>query len=221
MISILCPSRGRPAGAERMVTSALATAADPDQVQVVLYRDDDDPATYPDLPNTTVVTGPRIVLSQAWNGCFERATGEILMHAGDDLLFRSTDWDVHVAAAVEQFPDRIVFVHGDDGHWGAAFGTHGFLHRRWVDTVGYFVPPHFSSDYNDTWLNDVANALGRRVYLSQVVTEHLHPAFGKADWDQTHLERLERHRRDDVDSLYRRLAPERDRDASLLRKVMS
>ena len=44
------------------------------------------------------------------------------------------------------------------------FLTHGFLHRNWVETVGYFVPPYFSSDFNDTWLNEVADMIGRKIY---------------------------------------------------------
>lgn len=216
-LSILCPTRGRPANVERMVASALDTAHDPDRVEIVLYVDQDDPAAVPQLPNTRIVTGPRIVLSQCWNACYEQATGEILMHAGDDIVFRSDGWDEKVRDAFEQVPDRIVFVHGDDGSpHGGGFGTHGFLHRAWPTTVGYFVPPHFVSDYADTWLNDVANALDRRIYLPDVQTEHLHPAWGKGDWDQTHRERLARHAAEDVEGLYLSLTSERARDVVAL-----
>ena len=95
---------------------------------------------------------------------------------------------------------------------GANFGTHGFIHRNWVDTVGYFVPPYFSSDYNDTWLNDVANMIDRRIYVD-IKTEHMHPAFNKGPMDQTHIERLQRHQEDNVDALYATKLPERQADA--------
>ena len=119
------------------------------------------------------------------------------------------------------YPDRIVFVHGRDGIHDASFGTHGFIHRRWVDTVGYFVPPYFSSDYNDTWLNEVANALGRRVYLPGLYTEHMHPVAGKAPWDATYHERMERHTRDGVDALYVSKRHERLADVERLRAVLT
>lgn len=215
-ISILCPTRGRPDNVHRMVASAFTTADEPDQLEVVFYRDDDDPTDHPDLPGTRTVIGPRILLSQAWNECYDHAAGDVLMHGGDDLVFRTPSWDSKVRGAFDAFPDRLVFVYGDDTNQGQQLGTHGFVHRRWVEVLGYFVPPHFSSDFNDTWLNEIAAAAGRRVYLPDVVTEHLHPAFGKGEWDRTHRERLERHRCDDVDALYRSLAVERERDTHRL-----
>ena len=116
--------------------------------------------------------------------------------------------------------DRILFVHGDDGIQGARIGTHGFLHQRWVDTVGYFVPPYFSSDYNDLWLTEVADAIGRRRYIPQVLTEHLHYSVGKSPVDANTRERLERHAADNVDERYRQLVGERDEDARKLREAM-
>ena len=41
MISILCPSRGRPELTKRMVDSALAMASQP--IEIILYLNDDDP----------------------------------------------------------------------------------------------------------------------------------------------------------------------------------
>lgn len=227
-ISILLPTRGRPENVKRLLDSIRKTAAQ--LPQVVVYADFDDPLTtgahinncgehYP-VEKLCIIAGPRITLSEMWNRCSESAAGDILMHAGDDLIFKTDGWDAMVAKAFAESEDGLIFVHGDDGHWGAKFGTHGFLHRRWVEAVGYFVPPYFSSDYNDTWLNDVANALGRRVFLP-FVTEHMHPLFGKAEWDKTHKERLERHKKDKVDDLYRDLAPKREKDAEKLRVAIT
>ena len=220
MISLLCPTRNRPQNVERLIESATAMAAG--SIEFVFYTDNDAPlpASIIDRPDVTAIIGPRIVLSETWNACYRQATADVFMHCGDDIVFRSPSWDARVLAAFNRHPDGIVFVHGDDGVYGARFGTHGFLHRKWAEAVGYFVPPYFTSDFNDTWLNDVANMIGRRVYLSDVVTEHMHPAFGKAEWDLTHRERLARHEADRPGDLYDAKAAERDRDADILRKVM-
>jgi hypothetical protein len=225
-ISLLCPTRGRPAGMRRLVESADRTAAG--TVEVVFYLDEDDAASIATARELAAargggivaLIGPRILLSATWNACAEQATAEVLMHCGDDIVFRSPRWDDLVLAAFAAVPDRILFAHGDDGIWCDRLGTHGFLHRAWVDTVGYFVPPYFSSDYNDTWLTEVADALGRRRYLPDVVTEHLHPVVGKAGWDLTHRERLLRGERDNVAGRYAELAPQRALDAALLRAAM-
>ena len=100
------------------------------------------------------------------------------------------------------------------------FGTHGFIHRNWADTVGYFVPPYFVSDYNDTWLNDVSKELGRHCFVD-ILTEHMHPGAGKHVYDETHLERLERHRLHDVDTLYCNMADKRHDDVLKLKMYIN
>lgn len=223
-LSVLCPTRNRPGNVERMTESAQVTADG--IVEFVFYTDSDAPGSVPETissrDHARVLTGERIVLSDMWNACAAQAGGQILMQCDDEVIFRTPGWDAMVAAAFAQYPDHIAFVHGRDLYQpDGTFGTLGFLHRRWVDTVGYFTPPHFSCDYGDTWLNDVSNALGRRVYLPEVITEHLHPVAGKAQWDATHLERLARGARDDVAGLYGRLAPQRQADVVKLRGVMA
>lgn len=220
MISILLPSRDRPDQLARFIHSIHQTVDNP--VEIIVRVDEDEPRMqgYKSLEEyITLLVGPRDVLSKYWNECYAAAHGDILMHAGDDLIFRTPHWDTVVQAAFAEYPDNIVFVHGDDGYWGHNFGTHGFIHRKWAETVGYFVPPYFSSDYNDTWLNEVANMIARRKFV-EILTEHMHPAFGKAEWDLTHRERLERHRDDGVDALYLAKLPERVADADKLKEVM-
>lgn len=223
MISVLLPTRGRPNSVARLLDSARETAAT--EVEFVVYVDEDDHTierTRDVLHRhaANVVIGPRDVLSKMWNICWEHARHDVVMQCGDDIVFRSDDWDLRVLEEFDASVDKILFVHGDDGFQHERIGTHGFLHRNWIETVGYFVPPYFSSDYNDLWLTEVADALGRRRYLPEVVTEHMHPVAGKGSWDQTHQERLERHQRDDVDGLYRRLAPKRAADVAKLREVV-
>lgn len=221
-ISILCPTRGRADSMRRLAASARETAANPIELEFIFYVDDDDEvsAAVADDIGATAVRGPRIVLSEMWNRCWDEATHDIAMHCGDDIIFRSRDWDLHVLHAFERYPDKIALVHGRDGYQDQALATHGFLHRNWVNAVGYFVPPYFSSDYNDLWLTEVADALGRRVYLPEVYTEHMHPVIGKGPWDQTHQDRLARHQRDNVEQLYRSLLSTRMRDISVLRELI-
>lgn len=222
-ISILCPTRGRPASVRRLIESVRDTAAG--EVELIFYCDDDDPyfeATLAagDGEACQFLLGPRVVLSECWNVCSKHAKADVLMHCGDDIVFRTTGWDDLILAEFAKVPDRILLVHGDDGIQAGHVATHGFLHRRWMETVGYFVPPIFASDWNDMWLTEVANALGRRVYLPHVYTEHMHPVAGKGEWDQTHQERLVRHHAEQVDNLYRTTGEKRAEDAAKLQAVI-
>lgn len=225
MISILLPSRNRPDNIKRLWDSIVNTAADLEDIEMIVAVDKDDPQlkAYVGLSKTEpihLITMDRTVLSVYWNECQKVARGPIFGHMGDDIIFRTPNWDVSVKGAFDEYEDKIVFVHGDDGGGnGSNFGTHGFIHQNWVDAVGYFVPPYFSSDYNDTWLNDVSNMLSRRKYVD-ILTEHMHPAFGKGPMDTTHEERLARHRTDGVDAMYSNKAEERIQDSNKLREVM-
>lgn len=183
----------------RLVDSILATAADPEDIELVTYIDDDD-WMYEglDLPiNWVRVGGPRtdsdglVNLSMMWNRCYDACSGDIIMHCGDDIVFQTRGWDDIVRA---QFTgDNIWFVFGRDGiQDGNNFGTHGFIHRDWINAVGYLFPPLFVSDFNDTFLNDVAKLIGRHKEIP-IYTEHLHYIAGKAEVDLNTQERLDRH----------------------------
>lgn len=222
-ISILCPTRGRPESMKRLLASIMDTATV--LPEIVFYIDEDDQLSLNTMneigaSQVRCVIGERITLSKMWNRCADVATGEILMQCGDDIVFKTNGWDDQVRRAFAAFPDRLVFVHGDDGVYKERFGTHGFLHRNWVETVGYMSPPYFSSDFADTWLNEVSNRLNRRIYLP-FVTEHMHPLAGKGTWDKTHKERLERGKQDNVEQKYAELAPEREENIERLAAIIN
>lgn len=225
MISILCPTRGRPESMQRMVTSARKTATVPTDLEFIFYIDDDDAASYEMVERLDArsVVGPRIILSEMWNACWMQADedSDIFMHCGDDIVFRSEGWDSRVLDAFARIPDKIVLVHGRDGYQDANLATHGFYHRHWTDALGYLVPPYFSSDYNDLWHTEVADMIGRRMYLHDVYTEHMHPVIGKGTWDQTHNERLARHQQDNVKAIYNSKTHERLEDANKLRAAIA
>lgn len=225
VISVLTPTRGRPDNVGRLIDSALSTTELP--VELIFYLDQDDP-TLPastDIideyaPAALYIIGPRIMLSETWNRCYNVALADVVMQCGDDIIFRSRHWAEQVLAEFDKYPDRIVLVHGRDGIQDDRVATHGFYHRRWVDQVGYFMPPYFASDWNDMWWTEVADALGRRVYLPGLHTEHMHPVVGKAAMDVTHTERLARHNADDCDRIYIERRPERLADVAKLRAAI-
>lgn len=219
-ISLLCPTRRRPNNVDRLIESALSNAHEPEAIEFVFYVDDDDEETLTanafkaNSPNIRVLRGPRITLSQMWNECYEVARGPIYQQTGDDLVYRTPNWDFEFRNAFHAWRDRIGLVFADDGSPnGKTFATHGLLHRNWVRAVGHFTPSQFSSDYGDTWINDVAGLVGRKQRARKVFNEHMHPVWKKAPWDDTHNERLVRHNNDDVEALYKALDSERQADA--------
>ena len=227
LISLLVPSRGRPEMLGRMIRSAYETAVYPRSLEVWAYLDDDDPRYIDyivdeDCSPARFIQGDRALLSECWNRCAKATKAEILMHAGDDITFNTPGWDQRVREEFAKIPDRIGLVYADDLSTNFPdLATHGFVHRRWVETVGYFLPPLFSCDWNDVWLTEVAQKIGRAVPMPDVVIEHHHYTFNKAEYDQTHKEREERGREDDVVGIFQRTAKERANDAAKLKKVMA
>jgi Glycosyl transferase family 2 len=205
VISLLVPTRKRPKEFKRFYESAMAMADNPEEVEIVCYMDEDDKSSYDFGPRVTICTGPRVVLSEMWNVCWKAARGPYYGHMGDDIVFKSKGWDTRVKEAIDEFPGKIGFVWGDDmspNGRSSVFGTHGFVHKNWTDVTERFVPPYFSSDYNDVWFNDLADMLEIGKYLPDVKTDHLHHIWGKAQIDSTTRDRLERHERDKVEELY-------------------
>lgn len=225
MISLIVATRYRPGQLAAMWRTAQELAADPGRVELVYRVDDDDPSGYAGvmagLPGRKIrVEGPRMVLSQLWNDAAARAEGDLLWHGGDDNLFRTAGWDVMVAEAAARYADGIVFVHGRDGAQDEKIGTHGFVTRAWIAASGFFLPPYFTSDYNDTWLTEVADAVGRRIYLPGMLIEHMHPVWGKGEWDRNHAERLARHAQAGLPELWDSLAAERGQHADRLKEAI-
>lgn len=231
-ISLLLPTRERPENLARLYESAFDTADRPGKIEVVCYIDEDD-NSYDSMNfyNLTKIRGSRehdgiTNLSVMWNKCWENATGDIFMHCGDDIVFRTQGWDTAVTEAINARPGKIAFVWCNDVSPESQrneFGTHGFVHKNWTDITGRFVPPYFASDYNDTWFNDVAKALGVNTYLHHHITEHCHYSLGKAEIDQNTRERLERHTAQRPDLIYNSIekVKERQEEIEKLRKFIS
>lgn len=223
-ISLLCPTRARPRNMTRMWKSAVQTAKNPENIEIVFYLDNDDTAGMAGVrlvakhrsAQVRAVIGPRMGLSECWNAVADIARGEIFMQCGDDIIFQSANWDAVVADKISSHPDGIAFVYGRDGYQDEKLGTHGFISRKWAETVGYFLPPQFPGDYSDTWLNEVADKIGRKIYAPEIYTEHMHCVVGKAPRDATYRERSVHDKTDKIHQLYKETAHLRDRDAQNL-----
>jgi len=182
-ISLLVPSRGRPKQMQRIWDSAIKTAKEPQKLEIVFRVDIDDPTVDPNtilefLPfrnQTQIIVGPRLINNgaQLWNEIYNFCTGEIIMLAADDIIFHTLRWDERVREEFLKYNDRIVYIAPFDGYQDR-WGTHGFIHSNWIETVGYFTPPELIFYGIDTWLQSVASELGRYVMLRDVLVEHRH-----------------------------------------------
>lgn len=188
MISILIPTKNRVHNIERVLQSLNETTSkqriDEKLLEVVFYVDNNDENTLRYLvekhfqsPISILwVIGENVLFSDMWNKAYERCSGDIVMLCGDDVEFKTKDWDILVEQQFEAIPDKIGYITVRDGYQNGALGVHGFVHRKWVETIGFFTPPYFAYWYADTWLDEVSKMINRYIYLDNIEVIHYHPA---------------------------------------------
>lgn len=185
-ISVIVPTRNRPERLRAFWQSAKDTANT--MPEFCTYIDDDDTVSASVCEELGIKyrQGPRKIYTQNYNEAAALATGSIFFDVADDFLFREQDWDLKVIAEFDKVKDKIILVHGYDGAEGEENATHFFVHRVWVDTLGYLFPPYFRWANADVWMTKVAKMIHRQVYLSIMLVEHLHCRDGKAPVDSTY-----------------------------------
>lgn len=216
IFSLITPTRGRPLEFLEFIESVLETADNPEAVEIIAYVDDDD-SSYDRLtfPNTKVIRGARRKLSAYFT--VDDCSGYIYSMTNDDVRFRTKGWDTIVLKEFDKFSDKIAVIYGEDGdpNPGKLNATFPFIHKNWVEVTGHLVPPIFSNNFIDTWVSEIADMLGRKIKID-IVTEHIHPDFGKRQKDQTDHDKWEKHWAENVPQIYIDSLPKRIEEAAAL-----
>ena len=196
-ITVVIPSRGRPERARQAVQAVRDTAALV-STSVVLAVDADDPflPQYRALQFRSFGAEMMLVVLQPEDtGSLVRATNTVSMriadvdpHAiignlGDDHICRTPGWDRLVTDALTT-PG---VAYGRDGIHDEALPTAPFISAAIVLALGYFFIPDVDHMYGDNAVRDIAEQTGVRRFLPELLTEHMHPAVGKAAWDEGYI----------------------------------
>jgi len=200
-IDILIPTRKRVDRLKETLESIEQTKSDNIQIRYYIYWDHDDQKSLKEYIYTShsdtkevhyIGSSDEINLSQMWNKLAEISSGDILMHAGDDIIFETKDWDLMVEAEFIKCEDKILLVYGDDGIQREKLATHGFYSRKAMEVIGYFMPPYFEANYNDTWWTNIYGQIGRKKYLPNMKIEHMHFNKYPGLMDETYLNAIEK-----------------------------
>lgn len=231
MISILLPTRNRPGNLSRLYESICQTTTQLNNIELCVYIDSDDTVSLPIIQyistkiNTKAISGEyqRGVRTPQWmlyNSLYEQASNDIIMYCADDVVFRTEGWDSIVTSTFNTLKDKIALVYGPDGFQGGTVPvcTHGFIHKNWVEIVGHFFVKHFNVAYNDTWFTEVAESIKRRFYIQNLYIEHIHPAAGKSNWDETYTSKTES--AGGESNIWKYTKPERELDIEKLKKYI-
>lgn len=179
MIALLCPSKGRPEKLKKMWESAKATSTLP--LKLYLAIDAKEWPLYQEFTanNIQVLIMPDLLpTAHKWNLLADLALLEkgnkLFFLAGDDMVFETEGWDramntdeAHVYALQDS--------RDEDGT------PHPIMTRKYIEAMGYFVPPMFLHWFIDTWTVSIAKANQAFTHLKQFKLTH------DKDKDQTHI----------------------------------
>ncbi|MDH5763077.1 MAG: hypothetical protein OEZ51_08850 [Nitrospinota bacterium] len=196
-LSILLPTRGRPDRAEQFLRSVAEMSADPANIEIILYVDKDDPASHAidceAIPVIRII-GPSLTMGGLNTACYRRSTGDIIVPLNDDMIIRTPDWDRKIRDVHDRFPDGIYLAYPNDLHAGETFPSTPILSRTTCQRLISPYPEVYAGGFIDYHLMDIFKRLqvlgeNRVVYLKDLVIEHMHPQYGKAETDATYRRR--------------------------------
>jgi len=226
-ISILTPTRQRPDNARSFAESVLATARDPDNIELLFYVDQDDPKLR-EYSNWHLVCPKQVhiyigipqSISKSWNVIADRATGDIFIMGNDDVIYHTPSWDFILKNRLIKYADEIYLAWFDDGINSENHCAFPMVSRKWYNILGYFTPDTFEFLCNDSWLYDIGKKLDRLCYISDVYAEHKHFSTSKSKADQTTIRyRKSGATRRDLE-LFNKTVAQRDNDVEKLKKYM-
>jgi hypothetical protein len=174
-VSVLVPTRRRTRFLTKMLRSFAATAVRPDEAELVLRCDNDDPESIECLRQTphTFIVGPRREgyksLPAFYNELAAISSGDVLMCCNDDVEFRTPGWPRLLLDEANTYPDGIFNIGVDVGLNDDKF-PFSVVSRRMVDMMGCLNDPRLL--FSDIFLLDVAKAFGRAVRLDTVTVFH-------------------------------------------------
>lgn len=193
MIEVFVPTRGRPAAALELLVSFRATVSMPD-TRITFVVDHDDPL----LDEYRPQVGEPLVVPATAAGSMVKALNYAVMSRvgapnaplvaaflGDDHRFRSNGWDARVTSDILAMGGT-GFVYGDDLAQRENLPTQVFVTADIVKALGWMAPPFLRHLYVDNAWKSLGEGTGRLRYDPAIVIEHLHPAYGKAEWDDNY-----------------------------------
>lgn len=223
-IAILVPTRERINRSVTLLFSILSTVKDINNVHVYFGVDEDDPTRdimykiANAIPCVTIVDiendGKFLGLGKLWNICVQKSNEEIISMIGDDMVFKTPNWDEEIIKELtEDCPaDKIKAIHCNDGFHGPNLAVNLFCNRKYVDVVGQFMREEFKINWIDRWLHQMFNAFNRLKYRGDIMIEHRHHVFGKNPKDSVAI-RMEQADIDKIsDKLWHSLVNERKND---------
>lgn len=196
-ISLIVPSRARPARLQDMLTSVENTVSGQHSVQVVVLLDSDDEQHYPrvsleQVECTYIVGDPNRTMGSLNLEAVRGAKGDIIFLCNDDVLFETKNWDRILVGKAKSFHDKLYLMYPNDGIKKSRLATFPILNRNLVLENADLLPTAYQGSFIDLHIMDIFMELkrGRRiVYLDEISCRHVHFSEDNSLFDSTYENR--------------------------------
>ena len=211
-ISLLVPSRERINLKLTLISSLVSTCHNINNIELIFGTDDDDPKkeliericnNLSFVKNVPVQNNGKFIgINRIWNILYEYAEGDIIGYIGDDMIFKTPDWDSMI---IDEFrgdnlpSDKFKLVHCYDGYRPIdEICVNAFTTRKYYEMIGYFTRPEFLINWSDQWMYQSYKAFDRIKHRKDIHIQHNHWVLGcrkrdniadrmHADLNTTHL----------------------------------
>lgn len=233
-ISLLVPSRERLNLKLTLISSIITTVRDINNVELIFGIDEDDLTRETVYKIADAISFVKIVdikndgkfigINKIWNLLYPHAEGDILGYIGDDMIFKTKDWDEKI---LEEFneknlpEDKIKLVHCYDGFRDRdEICVNAFLHKKYTEIVGYLCREEFLINWSDQWLYQTFKAFDRIKWRKDIHIHHNHWVFGSRNKDGVANRMLSDNKDKISDALWHSLAEYRVEDVKKISKYL-
>lgn len=184
-ISLLHATRGRPDKAAACRRMWMERASNPDAVEHIFGLDICDESAFLLAIHRHVFVRGNGGPVDAWNECAKASSGQVLVQLSDDWI-PPLGWDEMIFREIGDTSKPAVLAINDGNRKDDLLCMAIVTRKRWHDQ-GYMFHPEFFSMFSDNWFSECAWKDGVVIDARERITfEHLHPAFGKAEMDETY-----------------------------------
>jgi len=182
-ISLIHATRGRPGQASQCRKIWMDRARHPERIEHIFAFDDDDKESFPLSRFNSVCIKRSGGCVAAWNAGAERANGRIIVQLSDDWN-PPQYWDDELRNRLDTSKPQVLAIH--DGHREDDLLCMAIMTRKRYLDQGFMFHPDFTGVFSDNHFTDMAKKDGVIVDAKDLVFEHAHPIFGKAEVDETY-----------------------------------
>lgn len=137
------------------------------------------------LPNNVSIEyGPKKTMCEVLNyfSCKKYRDYQYYSEVNDDHVFVTEGWDIKMMQTIDTKYNGVSIAHGKTESLPTAT-MHG---AKLVHGLGYFFPPQYLHMMLDLWIIEIDAQTEIMTYVPDVLVDHRHPVFKKAEWDATY-----------------------------------